>query len=121
VTSTATSKRKGSLLPDADPFIAATAMAHDLTLETTDDHFQRLKQNGLKLIQIPMPWLRSRSLRGFLFFRFESPTSRKFSQNWNMNLRFLLLEEQGEHQRKRQSPKTHAKEQFYWEKIDNCQ
>ena len=43
-------KKKGSLLPDADLFIAATAMAHDLTLETTDDHFQRLKPNGLKLI-----------------------------------------------------------------------
>jgi predicted nucleic acid-binding protein len=42
-------KKKGSLLPDADLFIAATAMAHDLTLETTDDHFQRLKSSGLKL------------------------------------------------------------------------
>ena len=43
-------KKKGSLLPDADLFIAATAMAHELTLETTDDHFQRLKPNGLRLI-----------------------------------------------------------------------
>ena len=42
-------KKKGSLLPDADLFIAATAMAHDLTLETTDEHFQRLKPHGLKL------------------------------------------------------------------------
>jgi predicted nucleic acid-binding protein len=42
-------KKKGSLLPDADLFIAATAMAHDLTLETTDAHFQRLKTSGLKL------------------------------------------------------------------------
>ncbi len=42
-------KKKGSLLPDADLFIAATAMAHDLTLETTDEHFQRLKSHGLKL------------------------------------------------------------------------
>ena len=42
-------KKQGSLLPDADLFIAATAIAHDLTLETTDTHFQRLKSNGLKL------------------------------------------------------------------------
>jgi tRNA(fMet)-specific endonuclease VapC len=42
-------KKKGSLLPDADLFIAATAMTHDLTLETTDAHFQRLKTSGLKL------------------------------------------------------------------------
>jgi predicted nucleic acid-binding protein len=42
-------QKKGFLLPDADLFIAATAMAHDLTLETTDDHFQRLKPIGLKL------------------------------------------------------------------------
>lgn len=44
-----TLKKKGSLLPDADLFIAATAMAHNLTLETTDEHFQRLKPHGLKL------------------------------------------------------------------------
>jgi predicted nucleic acid-binding protein len=42
-------KKQGTPLPDADLFIAATAMAHDLTLETTDEHFQRLKSNGLKL------------------------------------------------------------------------
>jgi predicted nucleic acid-binding protein len=42
-------KKQGSLLPDADLFIAATAMAHDLSLETTDDHFRRLKPSGLKL------------------------------------------------------------------------
>jgi predicted nucleic acid-binding protein len=42
-------KKQGTLLPDADLFIAATAMTHDLTLETTDAHFQRLKPNGLKL------------------------------------------------------------------------
>ncbi len=44
-----TLKNKGPLLPDADLFIAATAIAHNLTLETTDDHFQRLKPHGLKL------------------------------------------------------------------------
>jgi tRNA(fMet)-specific endonuclease VapC len=42
-------KKKGSVLSDADLFIAATAMAHDLTLETTNDHFQSLKPSGLKL------------------------------------------------------------------------
>jgi tRNA(fMet)-specific endonuclease VapC len=42
-------KTEGTLLPDADLLIAATAIAHDLTLETNDDHFQRLKPIGLKL------------------------------------------------------------------------
>jgi predicted nucleic acid-binding protein len=42
-------KKGGNLLPDADLLIAATAMANDLTLETTDEHFQRLKSHGLKL------------------------------------------------------------------------
>jgi len=39
----------GNLLPDADLLIAATAIAHDLTLETKDAHFLRLKPLGLKL------------------------------------------------------------------------
>jgi tRNA(fMet)-specific endonuclease VapC len=42
-------KRDGALLPDADLLIAATAMANDLTLETNDNHFHRLKQMGLKI------------------------------------------------------------------------
>jgi tRNA(fMet)-specific endonuclease VapC len=42
-------KEKGNMLPDADLLIAATAIAHDLTLETKDTHFQRLKTVGLKL------------------------------------------------------------------------
>ena len=42
-------KEKGNLLPDADLLIAATAIAHDLTLETKDAHFHRLKALGLKL------------------------------------------------------------------------
>jgi predicted nucleic acid-binding protein len=42
-------KQEGNLLPDADLIIAATAIAHDLTLETNDDHFHRLKALGLKL------------------------------------------------------------------------
>jgi predicted nucleic acid-binding protein len=42
-------KKEGTQLPDADLIIAASAMAHDLTLETTDEHFQRLKPLGLKI------------------------------------------------------------------------
>jgi len=42
-------KQKGKLLPDADLLIAATAIAHNLTLEARDEHFQRLKPFGLKI------------------------------------------------------------------------
>ena len=42
-------KEDGSLLPDADLIIAATAIAHNLVLETKDAHFLRLKAHGLKL------------------------------------------------------------------------
>jgi predicted nucleic acid-binding protein len=42
-------KQEGNLLPDADLLIAATALAHDLTLETKDTHFARLRSLGLKL------------------------------------------------------------------------
>jgi len=42
-------KEKGNLLPDADLIIAATAIAHNLVLETEDAHFLRLKPLGLKL------------------------------------------------------------------------
>lgn len=42
-------KQKGNLLPDADLIIAATAISYDLTLETKDAHFQRLKPFGLKM------------------------------------------------------------------------
>jgi predicted nucleic acid-binding protein len=42
-------KQEGKLLPDADLRIAATAIAHDLLLETNDEHFQRLKELGLDL------------------------------------------------------------------------
>jgi tRNA(fMet)-specific endonuclease VapC len=42
-------KQEGIMLPDADLLIAATAIAHDLTLETKDAHFARLKSLGLKL------------------------------------------------------------------------
>ena len=36
-------------MPDADLLIAATAIAHDLILETKDAHFLRLKVLDLKL------------------------------------------------------------------------
>ncbi len=42
-------KSEGAQLPDADLLIAASAMAHNLTLETNDEHFQRLKPLGLKV------------------------------------------------------------------------
>ncbi len=42
-------KEEGNLLPDADLIIAATAIAHDLILETKDVHFLRLKAIGLRL------------------------------------------------------------------------
>jgi tRNA(fMet)-specific endonuclease VapC len=42
-------KNEGNLLPDADLLIAATAIAHDLILETKNAHFLRLKPLGLKL------------------------------------------------------------------------
>ena len=42
-------KEEGTPLPDADLLIAATAIAHNLPLETKDEHFQRLKPLGLKL------------------------------------------------------------------------
>jgi tRNA(fMet)-specific endonuclease VapC len=42
-------KEKGAVLPDADLLIAATAIAYDLSLETNDNHFQRLEAFGLKI------------------------------------------------------------------------
>jgi predicted nucleic acid-binding protein len=42
-------KQDGNLLPDADLIIAATAIAHDLVLETKDTRFLRLKALGLKI------------------------------------------------------------------------
>ena len=43
-------KAEGQLLPDTDLIIAATAIAHDLTLETKDVHFKRMKPLGLKIV-----------------------------------------------------------------------
>jgi predicted nucleic acid-binding protein len=42
-------KQEGKMLPDADLIIAATAIAYDLTIETNDSHFERLKNFGLKI------------------------------------------------------------------------
>jgi len=42
-------KEQRNLLPDADLIIAATAIAHNLVLETNDAHFLRIKALGLKL------------------------------------------------------------------------
>ncbi len=42
-------KEDGNPLPDADLLIAATAIAYNLTLETNDEHFQRLAPLGLKI------------------------------------------------------------------------
>lgn len=42
-------RSKGQLIPDNDLWIAATALAHDLTLVTRDWHFERVP--GLKLYQ----------------------------------------------------------------------
>ena len=42
-------KQDGPLLPDADILIAATAIAHNMILETNDIHFQSLKTLGLNI------------------------------------------------------------------------
>ena len=44
-----TLKKEGTLIPDADLLIAATAIAHNLTLQTNDQHYQRLKPHRLQL------------------------------------------------------------------------
>jgi predicted nucleic acid-binding protein len=46
-------KREGTLLPDADLLIAATAMSHNMMLKTKNEHFKRLRHLGLKLPQAP--------------------------------------------------------------------
>jgi tRNA(fMet)-specific endonuclease VapC len=42
-------KADGNLLSDADLIVAATAIAHNLVLETKDGHFRRLKALGLTI------------------------------------------------------------------------
>jgi predicted nucleic acid-binding protein len=44
-----TLKKEGKLIPDADILIAATSIAYGLKLKTKDQHFKRLKTQGLKL------------------------------------------------------------------------
>jgi len=41
-------KKEGASLPDADLLIAATAMSRNMTLKTRDEHFERLRDLGLK-------------------------------------------------------------------------
>lgn len=42
-------KKEGASLPDADLLIAATAISHNAILRTSDQHFTRLADLGLKL------------------------------------------------------------------------
>ena len=46
-------KGEGTPIPDADLLIAATAIGHNKTLKTKDEHFERLRHLGLKLAQTP--------------------------------------------------------------------
>jgi predicted nucleic acid-binding protein len=40
---------RGEMIPDADLLIAASAISHNLTLRTRDEHFVRLEPLGLKV------------------------------------------------------------------------
>jgi predicted nucleic acid-binding protein len=42
---------EGVIIPDADLLIAATAISNSMPLKTRDEHFERLKNLGLKLAQ----------------------------------------------------------------------
>ena len=42
-------RTNGSLIPDADLLIAATAISHNIAIQTKDQHFQRLQPLGLQL------------------------------------------------------------------------
>jgi len=44
-------KKEGTLIPDADLLIAATAISHNMMLKTKDEHFERLRHLGLNLTQ----------------------------------------------------------------------
>ena len=43
-------REEGTLVPDADLLLAATAISHNIPLKTGDEHFKRLKELGLKLV-----------------------------------------------------------------------
>jgi len=42
-------KEKGASIPDADLLVAATAISRNMTIKTRDEHFERLRELGLKL------------------------------------------------------------------------
>lgn len=42
-------REEGTLIPDADLLIAATAISKSMALKTGDEHFRRLRKFGLKL------------------------------------------------------------------------
>ena len=42
-------REEGTSIPDADLLIAATAISHNITLKTKDEHFKKLRKLGLKL------------------------------------------------------------------------
>ena len=46
-------RKEGVSIPDADLLIAATAISRNITLKTRDEHFERLRKLGLKLVGAP--------------------------------------------------------------------
>ena len=46
-------RKEGVSIPDADLLIAATAVSRNMTLKTGDEHFERLRELGLKLVGAP--------------------------------------------------------------------
>jgi len=46
-------RKEGISIPDADLLIAATAISRNMTLKTRDEHFERLRELGLKLVGAP--------------------------------------------------------------------
>jgi len=48
-------KEEGRLIPDANLLLTATAISHNMTLKTGDEHFKRLEGLGLKLANTSTP------------------------------------------------------------------
>jgi predicted nucleic acid-binding protein len=46
-------RKEGVSIPDADLLIAATAISRNMMLKTRDEHFERLRELGLKLVGAP--------------------------------------------------------------------
>jgi len=46
-------KKEGVSIPEADLLIAATAISCNMTLKTGDEHFERLREMGLKSLGSP--------------------------------------------------------------------